>query len=435
MNTITIPSAIYLPFALSSNHDRNGGGKRDSVLNDKDPKRKMDSAKPELAGGRLFTTTVQNSAQQKLSGASYIRQSNQALIPAKPNTLAKREEPSLNTPKLQTKKSQYSIKQIALAALGIAALAFTFWKFGFQEHAPLPDITFSPPLSTTPPSPSFLEPEEIKIFTSYTTDIPERLKLSKKVVQNQLKYCQKRGYHYEVYEKNLAYLGWFDQSLPQWSKIAGIMQLLASGSAKWYVWLDDDAVILDSNMKMEDFIGSHGGSNPNTHIIVTKDLVGFATEVNTGVLIVRNSDESRAFFKKLWNKRHEQIFKNNHYMRYSQCPGQECFHEQEVMHELLKDPQYRKLVNIIPQRDANNIGINLFQRFDHHDYDRCDPWTKTCPRFLSFKDPPENACDPKNDFICQCTGLAIKGHRTAASSLYPTNLRLECIDDLVSKAK
>jgi hypothetical protein len=118
--------------------------------------------------------------------------------------------------------------------------------------------------TTSPIEKPVKQPEKIHIFTSYTKDTPLRLPMSRKVMRQQKAYCKDKGYRYSVYEKNLALEKPSDRlPLPYWSKIAGINRLLKNDSeSDWIVWLDDDAVILNPNIRMEDFIKDHGGLDP-----------------------------------------------------------------------------------------------------------------------------------------------------------------------------
>ena len=283
------------------------------------------------------------------------------------------------------------------------------------------------------PTPHLL-PEQITIFTSYTTEKQDRLKMSRLVEKNQKAYCQRYGYKYIAYEENLAD-SLLNPSLAYWSKIAGINRFLEAETdaerPSWVVWLDDDAIVLNGDNRMEKFILGHGGSDQNVHVIVTKDVPHAQTELNTGVLMVRNSDTSRKFFKELWDRRHTT---NRSGYPYSTCPAQICLHEQEAMHDLIQEnPSYREFVKIIPQTDISGIGINTFERFNHYDFERTDPNTGQSLYLDYGKDPQGSKC--KDDaFICQCTGLAIKGTRHSLKDV-PTNLRLECIESLLEKAK
>ena len=271
----------------------------------------------------------------------------------------------------------------------------------------------------------------IHVFTSYTTDSPDRLGMSRKVRNQQESYCKNKGYEYSAFERNLALQNPSDPfPLPFWSKIAGINQLLEKDSkTEWIVWLDDDAVVMNPNIDMKQFIQDHGGLDLNTHVIVTKDVHGAATDLNTGVLLVRNSDISRQFFRDLWAVRDQPIAGQGY--SYSNCANQLCLHEQQAMHDLLKNPDqfnkpdYKKYVKIIPQRDENGVGINTFERSSHFDHGR--------NMQLNYNDPLGSKCNKEKDFVCQCTGLAAKGQRPGDSGI--KNLREVCIDELIQSAQ
>ncbi|HSX37304.1 MAG TPA: hypothetical protein VLE95_00560 [Chlamydiales bacterium] len=349
---------------------------------------------------------------------------------------------TITSPQPSQKKCRYSITRIALAILGTAAAAFILGQSGrlhWTGNAVRSLFSSQPGAPLSQPFPLLRPPEiscdtnsqSINIFTSYTQDNPERLELSRKVMQHQSQYCNRHGYNYAVYEQNLAESG-SDKSLPYWSKIAGINRILSTTSDDWIIWMDDDAVIRNGDIRMEKFICDHGGNDPKIHIIVTSDVPHAGTAVNTGVLIVRNSEKSRAFFKELWEMRHKKIFKNGQFTTYSQCPAQSCLHEQEAMHDLLKaHPEYLEFVKIIPQTDEHGVGINTFKRFNHFDFNRKDFWGN--PMHLIYSnDPLKSTCKP-TDFICQCTGLATNGKRELSDPL--SNLRMECIEELLQQAK
>ncbi len=330
-------------------------------------------------------------------------------------------------PSINTGAAVGTISQAIVPSFTTAAPAISIARI-IQAAPPVVNAPVMPPAApktapVLPPINSELQPGEIQIFTSYTRDNPERLSMSTKVKEHQQSYCKEKGYAYEAIEQNMA-----EDSLPYWSKIAGINRFLNEPSnKKWIVWVDDDAVIMNPSIRMEQFIKEHGGDHPKTHVIVTKDVPIAATKLNTGVLIVRNSDFSRRFFKKLWEKRHEPI--PNEGYSYSNCPAQMCLHEQQAMDDLIqRNPTYLQSVKIIPQRDEKGVGLNTFERWDHFDVAR--------QMDLNYRyiDTPESRCDHSKDYICQCTGLASQGRNHRYSQDPTRNLRAECIDTLIAKS-
>ena len=273
---------------------------------------------------------------------------------------------------------------------------------------------------------------KVTLFTSYTIDNPERLEMSRMVAANQRQYCEKLGCEYVVFEENLA-----APSLPYWSKIKGILQLWKKNTPdEWIVWIDDDAIITNPSIDLLEFINSHGGSDPNTDVIVTQDsrsAESWCTAVNTGILIVRKSYFSYSFFSKLWRMRDDPV----RGYTYGTCPNQKCLHEQQAMHDLLRsDHEYFKHVRIIPQRDERGIGFNVFQRFNHYDVQR--------DMYLDYDGDPSSTRFRRGDFIAQCTGLATVGvpasmrgiaESEGSGNLQTTNFRFECVKDLIRESK
>jgi hypothetical protein len=317
---------------------------------------------------------------------------------------------------------------VALVAIGILGGAFLSTQYLNGNLSANDDITTN---------------GKITVFTSYTTDNSDRLAMSQLVAANQLEYCTDHSYEYRVFEKNLA-----APSLPYWSKIQGIRQLLDTTQSSWIVWLDDDAIITNPSIELQNFILSHGGDNPNTHVIVTEDAMsGFSwgTDLNTGVLFVRNSKFSRKFFDTLWEMRSKVVPDGPGYT-YGNCPNQLCLHEQQAMHDLLREREdFQQHVKVIPQRDRNNVGINVFERFSHFDLIRNMQLDYASDHYWTHY--------RKRDFIAQCTGLATVGCTNDSFWLnwlnripqflrktkwhpiivrwFGTNYRLECVKKLI----
>lgn len=335
-----------------------------------------------------------------------------------------------------TWKKAMVVGLIALALLvpAIAIPAYMYMNNPSNSSPGSPISPSNPPISNPPNSPQsspsisppYTNPSRaITAFTSYTVDTPDRLEMSRLVAENQRSYCEDHDVEYLVFEENLA-----APVLPYWSKIKGIIDLLKEkDSSEWIVWMDDDAIVTNPSIDLHDFILSHDGDDPNTHVIVTEDSMTDrgSTDLNTGVLFVRNSKFSRKFFKELWDKRKETV--PGHSYTYGDCPNQQCLHEQQAMHDLLRQqPHYKQHVKIIPQRDQQGIGVNVFSRFSHYDRNR--------DMYLDYSADPYQTRYRSGDFIAQCTGLSTNGYLTKDSLRpYGTNYRLGCVKSLSKDAK
>lgn len=289
--------------------------------------------------------------------------------------------------------------------------------------------------------------KKICLFTSYTEDNPTRLKMSKLVAANQYSYAKKQGYEYLVYPQNMANEDEiFEEWLPYWSKIAIINKILNNQEPRlektpeWLVWLDDDAPITNKDIKVEEIIKHYAPEGSNINFLVTQDSMSHKNEhipLNSAVLFVKNNEWSRKFFQKVWEMKSEIVPQEHLYQNckdqvcptktytYGNCPSQSCLHEQQAITELMKRSTnwwkpytvWGDNIKIIPQRDMNDPkggwGINTFHRWDHFDRER---------RFsLKYNNDAPGSRWQENDFIGQCTGLAI-------------DARIDCINQLLDSS-
>ncbi|KAL7566937.1 hypothetical protein ACA910_008658 [Epithemia clementina (nom. ined.)] len=81
---------------------------------------------------------------------------------------------------------------------------------------------------------------------------------------------------------------------PSWSKILAVKRLLIEEECTWVLWLDADAVIMNSDKKIEDFLPA----DPTKHLLLSADDGG---GYNAGVWLVHNSDWSLQFLEEWWN--------------------------------------------------------------------------------------------------------------------------------------
>lgn len=292
-------------------------------------------------------------------------------------------------------------------------------------------------------SPTRPQKAPMLLFTSFTGN---RAAFNKPVVDNHKAYAEKHGYHYVEFIENLAAdfesmctEGTEKQTLPYWSKIAGMLRLLnlldpskfpkevQAYLPKELIWLDDDAVFTNKGVKVEDVVNHYSPPGSQTHLFLTQDSMhaqGF--DLNTALLFTRNSPESRSIFSTIWNRRLKKVQGGS----YGNCPDQSCLHEQAALQDLKKLPAYGidKYVKVIPQRDAldpaGGWGINVFHRKSHMDSDRF--------RFLDYDDPIETRWK-EGDFIGQATGMASMGYLRDGTG--ERNLREAFMLELVDAAK
>lgn len=270
----------------------------------------------------------------------------------------------------------------------------------------------------------------ITLVTGYTSDHPDRLKMSKKVVENQFAYANRHNYHYLEYKNNLA-----ETYEPYWSKIKIINNWLDSNNGasedKWLVWLDDDMIIMDPSIKVEDLISKHAGAKS---VIIAKDAISWhahpESSINTGILFVKNTQESRDFFNKVWDKRNESFTytekKKLIKTTLGKCKDQKCLHEQAAMADLLEHNQGR-CVAVIDQRDKDNIGINTFIREKAYFSLRSNK-----PHESNYHSDPLSSVASPGDFAAQCTGIPMLGRKHEFDNTPNSPLRLETAEIILN---
>lgn len=111
-------------------------------------------------------------------------------------------------------------------------------------------------------------------------------------VESNRHYSKCNGYNFVFHdldiEQHLIPLG----CTPHWSKITAILHHLPYYD--YLFWIDDDAMFLDSSVRIESFIVS----NPQADFILTREL-NPSSAVNTGVMLVKNSDFSHLALQKV----------------------------------------------------------------------------------------------------------------------------------------
>lgn len=109
--------------------------------------------------------------------------------------------------------------------------------------------------------------------------------------QNKFDYAAKNGY--SLYDGS----DFIDTSRPPaWSKIQAVKHLLENKGCDWVMWTDADTVVMNSDVRIEDFLPADG----------TKDLLVGSDDGggwNSGVFLVRNTEWSRGFLDDWWNMR------------------------------------------------------------------------------------------------------------------------------------
>jgi hypothetical protein len=108
------------------------------------------------------------------------------------------------------------------------------------------------------------------------------------------KYAEENGYGYYCEKSNEKIINYLDGRAPTWYKSKLILDVFETYSPDYVLFLDTDAVISDTNIKIEEFIIE--GKN----FIASQD-VGSHSLMNAGVFLVKNNEWSIRFMNE-WFK-------------------------------------------------------------------------------------------------------------------------------------
>ncbi len=196
---------------------------------------------------------------------------------------------------------------------------------------------------------------------------------------------------------------------PHWLKVIALKTLLPQIEPnKWIMWVDDDVVTSDFHPKQDAYIdvlidsyAKEGTPNRPSMLISSDPFTG----INTGIVLIRNSQEGRELLERWWETRVDDIKNpyycnrtNSYYSHLKLCreacyPDYTCttpcpsninlftLHDQEALYQMLissKNNSYQNSTNamlyanshvvvIFPQKhdvdnrdDIDYVGINTF---------------------------------------------------------------------------
>ncbi len=105
---------------------------------------------------------------------------------------------------------------------------------------------------------------------------------------NKQEYAAKHGYHLFDESRNLD-----TNRPPSWSKIKAVQRLLTEEHCDWVFWLDADTVIMNSAVRIEDFLPLS-----DQDFIVTPEKLD---QINAGAWLIRNTPWAHEFLETWWN--------------------------------------------------------------------------------------------------------------------------------------
>lgn len=103
-------------------------------------------------------------------------------------------------------------------------------------------------------------------------------------------YCQEKGYEYYCEKDTVKIRTSLRDKAPTWYKPTLVLEVLETYNPDYVLFLDIDAIVSDTNQRVEDFI------DENYDIIFAED-VGHHSAMNAGVFILKNTEWSKKFLQ------------------------------------------------------------------------------------------------------------------------------------------
>ena len=143
-------------------------------------------------------------------------------------------------------------------------------------------------------------------------------------------YCKKHGYDFSFSTENL-----FPDRHPAWGKLPIIRK--AIDNYDWVMWIDDDAMFANHAISLESIIEKYGANGVD--IIVAKDM----TDLNSGVMLFRNTDFVRCFIDE-WTS-------NDIYEKFKTS----SVWEQSAFNYMVKKDSVKSHIGVTKMRDFNSF--------------------------------------------------------------------------------
>lgn len=173
------------------------------------------------------------------------------------------------------------------------------------------------------------------------------------------KYCEEKGYNYFCEKDTTKIRGALEGRAPTWYKPKLVAEVIDNYNPDYILFLDIDAIVSDSNQKIEDFID-------DAYNLIFAEDVGNHSVANAGVFILKNTEWSRRFLQEWWDsadkytgkdsrdlKIQEQNLEELGYFKNALWHDQTCF---TILYE--SNQEVRKHTKIITSRSLNYLEYN-----------------------------------------------------------------------------
>jgi len=123
--------------------------------------------------------------------------------------------------------------------------------------------------------------------------LSDRPFLSAPMFQHLEEYCSKHNYKCVLEDKVLD-----RERAPAWSKIKLLQREMKNNpDIPLIVWIDDDIIITNKDIKFEELISSYPFMNTNKNILISREIY---PPFNSGILVCKNNTETYNYLQHIW---------------------------------------------------------------------------------------------------------------------------------------
>ncbi|CAE6958165.1 unnamed protein product, partial [Symbiodinium sp. KB8] len=127
---------------------------------------------------------------------------------------------------------------------------------------------------------------------------PSENPLPRYAASNHGAYAARHGYRYRLEQRNLA-----PERPPAWGKVRLLQRLLEEEpDVDWWLWFDCDTFFMNMSVTLDSLLYRYAsvadGLDADVHLLAAED----AAMLNTGAFLLRRSEWSRSFLRRVWGK-------------------------------------------------------------------------------------------------------------------------------------
>ena len=138
--------------------------------------------------------------------------------------------------------------------------------------------------------------QDIALVTAGT---PNLVSVSDLSAELNSRYALAHGYAFYQYHDSMV-----PRHIVTWNKVRVLLDMINRTTHEWILWLDTDAVVTNRSISLGDIISSAESYPTHTvvELILCDDIGGW--ELNTGVMLWRNTAWAKTILEKLWDMEH-----------------------------------------------------------------------------------------------------------------------------------